>query len=149
MHFDMRNRDFWAGLMLIAAGAAAMWIARSYQFGTLLRMGPGYFPTVLGGVLVLFGMHLSVRGLRAPEPIEGGWSIRALVVLPLSLILFALLVDRAGFVPALAVLIFAAAAASPAFRLGEVALLALVLTAASVAVFIWGLRLPYPLFAGS
>jgi hypothetical protein len=148
MHFDIRNRDFWAGLMLIAVGAAAMWLARSYQFGTLLRMGPGYFPTVLGAVLILFGVYLSVKSLRTRDKIEGGWSIRALVVLPLSLVLFGLLVDRAGFVPALAVLIFAAAAASPAFRFGEVALLALGLTAASAAVFVWGLGLPYPLFVG-
>ncbi len=39
------NKDFWAGLMFAGTGAAAMFIARNYPFGTTLRMGPGYFPT--------------------------------------------------------------------------------------------------------
>ena len=44
-------------LMLIAIGAAAMFIARNYPFGTALRMGPGYFPIVLGALLILFGLY--------------------------------------------------------------------------------------------
>jgi hypothetical protein len=58
------------------------------------------------------------------------------------------LMDRAGFIPALVVLVFGSAAASTEFKLSEVALLTLVLTIFSVAVFIWGLGLPYPLLAG-
>ena len=57
------NKDVWAGLMLIAIGAAAIFIARNYPFGTALRMGPGYFPVVLGGLLIVFG--LSVLAHRA------------------------------------------------------------------------------------
>ena len=142
------NKDFWGGVMLIAIGAAAMFIARDYPFGTALRMGPGYFPIVLGGILTLFGLYLVVQGLRSSEMIEGTWSLRALIVLPLSLALFGVLMDRAGFIPALVVLVFGSAAASTEFKLSEVALLTLVLTVFSVAVFIWGLGLPYPLLAG-
>jgi uncharacterized membrane protein len=142
------NKDFWSGVMLIAIGAAAMFIARDYPFGTALRMGPGYFPIVLGGILTLFGLYLVVLGLRSSEMIEGTWSLRALIVLPLSLALFGVLMDRAGFIPALVVLVFGSAAASTEFKLSEVALLTLVLTIFSVAVFIWGLGLPYPLLAG-
>lgn len=134
--------------MLIALGAAAVLVARGYAFGTVLRMGPGYFPTMLGMILVLFGLYVFVQGLRHREQIEGGWSLRALVVLPVAFALFGFLMDRAGFVPALAVLIVASAAASPTFRLVEVALMTAVLTAACVAVFIWGLGLPYRLVAG-
>ena len=134
--------------MLIAIGAAAMVIARGYPMGTALRMGPGYFPTALGAVLCLFGLYLMVRGVRTSEMIEGNWSLRALAVLPLSLILFGALIDRAGFIPALIVLIIGSAAARQEFRLGEVGLLAIVLTLFCVAVFIWGLGLPYPLLAG-
>ena len=57
------NQDFWAGVMLIAIGVTAVVIARNYPFGTSLRMGPGYFPTVLGGVLTLFGLYLLVKGV--------------------------------------------------------------------------------------
>jgi Tripartite tricarboxylate transporter TctB family len=144
----LKSKDFWSGAMLIAIGAAAMVIARGYPMGTALRMGPGYFPTALGAVLCLFGLYLVVRGVRTSEMIEGDWSLRALVVLPLSLILFGVLIDRAGFIPALIVLIIGSAAARQEFRLGEVVLLAIVLTLFCVAVFIWGLGLPYPLLAG-
>jgi hypothetical protein len=142
------NRDVWAGLMLIGIGAASIWLARDYAFGTSLRMGPGYFPTVLGGVLVVFGLILLGRGLRAKEEIEGGWSIRALLIVPLSFVLFGALIDSAGFVPALAVLIFGSAAASREFQFREVALLAIVLTVFSIGVFVWALGLPYRLLVG-
>jgi putative tricarboxylic transport membrane protein len=142
------HKDFWGGLMLIAIGALAVVLARDYPLGTALRMGPGYFPTALGWLLVLFGLYLAAHGLRKGEVIEGSWSLRALIIVPLSLVLFGVLMDRAGFIPALVVLIFGSAAASTEFRFIEVALLTAVLTVFSVAVFIWGLGLPYPLIAG-
>ena len=149
MNADIRNnKDFWAGAMLIAVGATAVVIARDYPFGNASRMGPGYFPSVLGGILTLFGVALLVRGLRSNEQIVGGWSLRALIVLPVSFVLFGFLMDRAGFLPALVVLIFGSAAAGREFKFGEVALLTLVLTALSVGIFIWGLGLPYPLIVG-
>ena len=127
--------------------AATMVIARNYSFGTTLRMGPGYFPTVLGGILVLFGLYLVVAGLRSSEKITGAWSLRAMIALPLAFVLFGVLMTYAGFVPALLVLIFGSALASPQFKLVEVVLLSVLLTAASVALFVWGLGLPYPLIA--
>jgi hypothetical protein len=142
------NRDFWAGVMLIATGAAAIVIARDYAFGDALRMGPGYFPSVLGGLLILFGIYLVAAGLRRNEKIEGNWSLRALIVLPLSLVLFGLLMDHAGFVPALMVLVVGSAAAGSEFNLIEVLALAVGLTAFAVVLFIWGLGLPYPLIVG-
>src|SRR5581483_4135578 len=149
MQFDIRsNRDFWAGIMLIAGGAAAVVIARNYAFGTALRMGPGYFPSVLGGLLVLFGLYLLAQGLRSNEKIEGNWSLRALVMLPLSLVLFGLLMEYAGFIPALVVLIVGSAAAGGEFRFLEALLLAAGLTVFAVALFIYGLGLPYPLLTG-
>ena len=149
MQLEFRNnRDFWAGVMLIATGAASVIIARDYNFGTSLRMGPGYFPSVLGGALVLFGLYLVVAGLRRNDKIDGNWPFRALIVLPLSLVLFGILMEHAGFIPALIVLIFGSAASGSEFKLVEVLLLAIGLTAFCVALFIWGLSLPYPLLVG-
>ncbi len=149
MNADIRNnKDFWAGAMLIATGVAAAWIAHAYPFGSTVRMGPGYFPSVLGGVLALFGIVLMARGLRSSEQITGSWSLRALIVLPLSFVLFGVLMDHAGFVPALAVLIFGSAAGGSEFKFIEIALLTVVLTLLSVVIFIWGLNMPYPLLVG-
>jgi hypothetical protein len=149
MQLEFRNnRDFWAGVMLIATGATAVIIARDYNFGTSLRMGPGYFPTVLGSALVVFGLYFVAVGLKRNEKIEGGWPLRSLIVLPIALVLFGLLIDRAGFIPALLVLIVGSAAAGTEFKLVEVLLLAVGLTAFCVALFIWGLGLPYPLIVG-
>ncbi len=149
MKIEVRdNKDFWAGIMLIGTGAASILIARDYPFGSTLHMGPGYFPTILGGILVLFGITIMVLGLVKNEKIQARWSLRALIVLPLSLVLFGLLMQRAGFIPALAALIFGSAAAGGEFKFVEVLLLAVALTALSAAVFVWGLGLPYPLVKG-
>jgi uncharacterized membrane protein len=142
------NKDFWAGLVFAGTGATAIFIAQSYPFGTTLRMGPGYFPRVLGWILILFGIYVMVRGLRSNEKIQGNWSVRALIVLPLSMVLFGILMELAGFIPALAVLIFVSAASGREFKFKEVLLLTLSLGVLSVAMFIWGLGLPYPLIKG-
>jgi len=135
-------------MMLIGTGAASIFIARDYPFGSTMRMGPGYFPSMLGGILILFGISVMVMGLRSNEKIQGRSSLRALVMLPLSLVLFGVLMKHAGFVPALVALIFGSAAAGREFKWGEVLLLTVLLTVLSVAVFIWGLGLPYPPIKG-
>lgn len=149
MRLELRNnKDFWAGMMLIGTGAAAVFIARDYQFGSALHMGPGFFPTVLGGILIAFGSGIMVVGLRTNEKIEGRLSLRPLVLLPFSLVLFGELMKHAGFIPALVALVFAAAASGREFKLMEILLLTVILTVAAVALFIWGLGLPYPLIMG-
>jgi hypothetical protein len=149
MKLEFRNnRDFWSGLMFFLIGAAAVLVARDYPFGRLLRMGSGFFPTLLGVILMLFGIYIMVKGLRRNEKIRGNWSVRAVIVLPLITVLFGVLMDRAGFIPALAVLAFGSAAAGKEFKWGEALLLTAFMTALSVAVFILGLGLPYPLMKG-
>ena len=149
MKIELRsNKDFWAGIMLIATGAASIFIARGYPFGSTMRMGPGYFPSMLGGILALFGIYVMIIGLRRGEKITVHCSTRALIVLPFSLIAFGVLMTYAGFIPALAVLIFGSASAGRDFRFVEVLLLTVILTGLSVAIFIWGLGLPYPLIKG-
>jgi len=144
----LNNKDVWGGLMLIAIGAAAVLIARDYPFGTALRMGAGFFPVVLGMALVLFGLYFAIRGLRASAKIEGNWSLRALIVLPLAFVAFGILMEYAGFVPAMVALIVGSAAAGTEFRIGEVLVLSVLLTVMCVALFIWALGLPYPLIIG-
>ena len=145
----LERKDFWSGVMLIVVGGGALFIARNYQFGSSLRMGPGYFPVILSAALVIFGVYFVLQGLRAgAEKLEGSWSLRALIIVPLSLVVFGLLIDRAGFIPAMLALIIISAAASKEFRLVEVLLFSVFLTAMCVIVFIWALGLPYELITG-
>src|SRR5262249_35496069 len=134
----LERKDFWSGLMLIVIGGGAVFIARNYQFGSSLRMGPGYFPTILGAALVMFGIYFVIQGLRTGgEKLTGTWSLRALIILPLSLVLFGLLIDRAGFVPALLALIIGSAAASTQSKPIAVLVFAAFLTAMCVVGFGW------------
>mgnify|MGYP001327162060 CR=1 FL=1 len=144
----LKNKDFWAGMMFAGFGVAAMFIARDYRFGSAMRMGPGFFPTVLGGILVAFGVCIMALGLRNGERIQGHVSLRTLGLLTLSLIMFGLLMRWAGFIPALVALVFLSAASGREFRFLEVLVLTVTLVVASVALFIWGLELPYSLVKG-
>jgi len=142
------NRDFLAGLLFIVLGGLAVALARDYPIGSTMRMGPGYFPTVLGGILLLFGVYVLLRGVRSGDKVKGEWGYRPLALIALSIVLFGFLLDRVGMVPAVVATLFVAAAAGREFRLKEVLLLAVVMTAFSVAVFSYGLKLPYPLLGG-
>jgi hypothetical protein len=149
MKFDWRNnRDFFAGVMYISVGALGMWIARDYPFGSALRMGPGYFPTVLGGIMVAMGIYVLVLGIRNNEKMKGTWSLRALFILPIATVVFGFLMEEAGFIPAMLALIPMSAAASKEFKWLEVIPLTIGLTIVCMAGFIWALGLPYPLIKG-
>ena len=149
MKVDLRrNMDFLAGLMFIGVGGLAMIISRDYPMGSALRMGPGYFPMVLGGIMVAFGIYVMIRGLINTEEVKGNWSLRALFILPLATVIFGVLMEEAGFIPALVALIFISAAAGDQFKWIEVLVMAIALTAACVGLFIYGLGLPYPLLKG-
>ena len=142
------NKRFLSGIMFIAVGGASIYIAQDYPMGSALRMGPGYFPIVLGGIIIGFGIWELIIGSLKPDPVQGNWSVRALIILPLSAVIFGLLMEYAGFVPALVALMLVSALASSEFKFVEQLLLAIGITIASVGLFIYGLGLPYPLFAG-
>ena len=149
MKVDLRsNMDFLAGLMFIGVGAAAMIVSRDYPMGSALRMGPGYFPMVLGGIMIAFGIYVMIHGLVNKEQVKGNWSLRALFVLPLATVVFGVLMEETGFIPALVVLIFISAAAGDQFKWIEVLVMAIALTAACVGLFIYALGLPCPLLKG-
>ena len=66
----LERKDFWSGVMLIAIGGTAVFIARNYEYGSSLRMGPGYFPVVLGGLLIAFGVLIGAKGFRSDAESE-------------------------------------------------------------------------------
>jgi hypothetical protein len=140
------NADFWAGVMFILFGAAAVYMSQDYPMGTAMRMGPGYFPTYLGILMILFGLAIGARGVvRGSEPI-GPWAFRPIVVLSLGVVAFGFLIEKVGFVPSLVVLILFSAFAGKEFRLVEMIIFTIVVVAGAVGIFIYGIGLPYQLF---
>jgi putative tricarboxylic transport membrane protein len=142
----MKNpRDFWTGIIYVAVGAGALTIARDYEVGTAFRMGPAYFPTVLGGLLVLIGLLSFGRSaLRPGEPLPPA-RIKGLATVTVATLGFGALVRGAGLVVALPVLVVVSAAASARFRWGPALALAAGLTLFCAAVFLKGLGVPIPL----
>ncbi|MBI5967269.1 MAG: tripartite tricarboxylate transporter TctB family protein, partial [Deltaproteobacteria bacterium] len=64
MRIKIRNpKDLYAGLVFIFFGVFALLMARSYPMGNAMRMGPGYFPSILGGSLALLGLVVAARSL--------------------------------------------------------------------------------------
>jgi len=143
----IRNQeDFWSGLMFIAFGIAAIIIARDYPLGSAMRMGPGYFPTMIGGLLIAFGAIISALSFRSQGKGIGTWPWRAIVLMSLAFVLFAWGMENIGFIPSLAILIVVSSLSTPHFRWKEMALEIVVMIAGSWALFIYGLELPYTLW---
>ena len=147
MKFNLHtNRDALAGLLFGTIGVMTYIGAEDYPMGFVERMGPGYFPTMLGVILTLFGICIFARGLFSGEPVQGEWGWKPLILITLSIMLFGFLMERFGLVPAIVAVFFVSAVAGHEFRFMETLLLTLVMGAFAVGVFFYGLKLPYPLF---
>lgn len=146
MSTSTRNSsDFWAGIIYIAFGATALVAARDYGMGTALRMGPGYFPTVLAWILTAIGIVSAIRGLRGKGEPVSALSLRGIILIAGPIVLFASLLRGTGLLVALPLLIITSAYASAHFKLGRTLLLAAGLTIFCSLVFIKGLGIPMPL----
>lgn len=136
-----QSQDFWAGVLFVFFGSLAIWLARGYPMGTASRMGAGYYPTVVAGLLCLFGIGLAVRGLMLKGNAVTRGALRPFLVL-VGVVAFGVLLAPAGLVVATAVLLALGALASHQSRLLESVVATLALTAFAVVAFVWGLGLP-------
>ena len=141
--------DIMAGLIFVAFGLAFAIASLRYELGTPLRMGPGYFPLVLGGILVLLGLLTVGKGLTAGAGAEGRFGNvpwRALVLIVVAVLFFGLTVRGLGIVPATAVTALLTALAS--YRTGILAAMAIAagLTVLCVLIFLLALQLRLPMF---
>ena len=140
------QKDFWCGVIFVAIGIAFMALASEYRMGTAARMGPGLFPALLGGLLAALGLSLAIPALvRDGEPFPK-LHLRPLVMMLVSIAIFALLLQPLGFVLAAIILIVIAGFSDPDLRFFESVALALFLTAFSVVVFVLLLGLPFNLW---
>jgi hypothetical protein len=135
--------DFLAGLLFAGFGGLALFIGRGYPMGSAMRMGPGYFPAILGVLLVVLGLAVMLRGL-----LVAGERPRAFATVPMLLILasigvFALTVERMGIILAVVLVIVVGSLASGIFRWREQLILNAVMVALAVGLFTYGLGLPF------
>lgn len=137
-------KDFWTGIMYLAVGGAAALVSMRYGMGSAVRMGPGYFPTVLGLLLAVIGLVSLVRSFLHKGDAITPFAWRALALVLGGIILFGLLVLRAGLVPALLLLVVMSAWASIYFKLRTTLILAACTTLFSVVVFVKALGVPLP-----
>ena len=144
-----RPKDFYAGLLFVAFGVFAIIVAWNYPLGTAARMGPGYFPRLLGILLIVLGGALSLTALRGRGPPLPGWKWRPVSIVLLSVVAFGLVLTHAGLVLSTIGLIAVASTASREFRFKEALVSGLLLAALSVGVFVIGLKLQLPIWPGS
>ena len=139
--------DVLAGGIFVLIGGAFVVGSLSYSLGTPLRMGPGYFPLLVGAIMAALGLAIVGKGLVAGEAIEFGsvpW--RAVAALTVAVVFFGFTVRRLGFVPTSLVTAFLTTLASQRVRPLTALAVAAGLTVASTLIFVVGLQLRLPLW---
>lgn len=146
MRLGVRNpADFWTGLLFLTSALGFLWVARNYDFGSPLRMGPSFFPVVLSTVLALIGLLTFARSFAVPgEPI-GAMAIKGLVLVTIGTLLFAALIERAGVIAAVSATTLVSAYASIKFTWKQGVIMALLLSSFCMLVFVYGLGVPMPI----
>ena len=138
-------KDFWAGLMFIGVGAFfTIWALTHYQMGTAVRMGPAYFPVLLGGLLAFLGLLVLIESFAMEGPKVPRFSFRPLILISVACVIYGYVMKPLGLVLATLLLVFVSALGGHEFKWKEVAILFLVLIVFSILVFVKGLTLPFP-----
>lgn len=151
------QKDFFAGLMYLVVGLAFAIGAIDYNVGTAARMGPGYFPLILGVLLALIGVVIALKatasGPEGGDPV-GKWAWKQIFFVLAANFTFGILlvgvpalgIPGFGLIVAIIGLVFIASTAGHNVNYKEVLVLALILAAGSYAVFVWALNLQFPVW---
>jgi hypothetical protein len=147
----LKNRDVLSGLVFVVVGVfVALKAYFEYTLGTLSRMGPGYFPLMLGVVLALIGLvvialSVNVKGLE----VKVTFGMRAVMAVLLSALVFGFLVERLGLIPSALALTLIAAAAEQRYELRRSLVLGCFLGVLTWLIFVFGLEMNLSAFAWS
>ena len=139
-----RSADFQSGLAFVILAALGFWLAGGLRFGTAMRMGPGYLPALVSGILLAMGSATIVSAVLRPGVAAERWYLRPLAAVLLSLFAFAFGIERLGLFVTTALVVAVASLATAQSRLVEVVLVAFCLAAFSTALFVIALGLPIP-----
>ncbi|MCO5148278.1 MAG: tripartite tricarboxylate transporter TctB family protein [Aquamicrobium sp.] len=139
--------DLGAGAIFVAIGLFfGATTLMELDIGTARRMGPGFFPIMLSGILIALGLIIALKSVGHEDETRGPLPWRGLVVLLSVPVIFGMLIRPLGMAPVLALTTFITSFASTRMSLKAAVLLALGLTVFCVAVFNFGLGLPLRLF---
>jgi hypothetical protein len=142
-------KDFWAGLIFVAIGGGFVLLAQEYRLGDMHRMGPALFPSLVGALLAALGAFIALRAFALDGPPVPRFEARPILMSLLAIVLFAIALQWVGLVAAVAVLVLIGANAARDVRVLDVLALAAGMIVFSVAVFVWLLGLPLPLWPTS
>lgn len=142
------RKDVAAGAIFVGVGLLYGGIAwKSLPIGRALQMGPGYFPLVLSGLLIVLGSATLIRGLLTSGGTPFGivpW--RALVMLSLATIIFATFLRELGLFLCVIASTMVASLSSPQIKVTSAAVVSVVIAALCVGIFSYGINLPIPIF---
>jgi hypothetical protein len=138
-------KDFWSGIMFAGFGIFFMVFARQYDMGTAARMGPAFFPTMLGGLLLGLGVLVALKGLTAKTAGRlDRFHFKPLLLVLGAVVAFGLLLRPAGLLVSLTALVVISSLGSDEFRLRDALLLTVGLAVLVLIVFIYGLSMTVP-----
>ena len=148
------QKDFFSGLMFMGVGAAFAWGATTYNVGAGARMGPGYFPLVLGVLMAILGIAVTFKSLVIET--EGGdkigkWAWKPLVYIIAANLLFGIFLGglpsiklpAMGLIAGIYALTFVASMAETGWKVKNTFILATVLAAGSYVAFVLVLKLQF------
>jgi hypothetical protein len=144
---SINSKDLIAGAIFMAIGAVfavGAWL--DLRLGTAFQMGPGYFPTVIGGILIALGLTIALSAIGSEPSPYGPVSWRGLILITLAPILFGMLVRGLGLVLSLGLVVAISTFASRRMTVPLALALTAGLTLFCIAVFSYGLGLPLRLF---
>jgi sulfite exporter TauE/SafE len=149
------RRDYYGGALMILIGLGAAFEGKSYDVGSLTQMGPGFFPVVLGVLLVVLGIAIAATARRPAvsssileevKQEDTKLDVRGGVCIISSIIAFVVLGKWGGLIPASFAITFISALGDKENSwLGAIALASL-MTVLCVVIFWWALKLQFPLF---
>ncbi len=151
------QKDFFSGLFYTVIGAAFAYGATNYTVGTGARMGPGYFPLLLGILLTLIGAFVMFKSLTVETQDGdkiGAWAWKPLVFIIAGNVLFGILlgglpslgVPAMGLIAAIFGTTLVVSLAGDTFKLKEILILATILSIGSYCAFVLLLKLQFPVW---
>lgn len=143
----VRSKELWTGVLFLLFGCAGIVVGLTYEMGSLSRMGPGFFPVLVGGTLAVIGITSMVRAATSHRILERvePFRLSGIVWITASLISFSLFVRPLGLIAAILALVITSAPAWRGRGLDEFLLIACSLTGIVVLIFVLGLGIPMKL----